>query len=362
MTTIARVLLLSSVSLVLGGTYAHAASTVSVACSATKKLQAAINTAAAGVTTTFNVSGTCTENITVPKGKSVVIVGTLAGTRIVPKDITLPAVMSYGDTTIKTTTIQNSSGVADSLVQAELGGVLQLIGDDLTGPNTDSVVGVWDNSTATIFNTRIGDGASDAVDAANAGSIVIGANPALASGPDGAKSIISGQVFCGPGSSLFVRVRKANSIDGMVSITSTKFAAVGGNQCDLSLVNKTSAVGNLLITGGAQKGIFLNQSTLSLQKATISNNQEEGIVAQSSTASIMASTFSGNGYADISSGPGSNIIIDGFAGPSDISAAFSDEKLYCSSNGQIVLYSDAVTVPGGLSLGDLTTNNPCVTF
>ena len=354
-------LLMSSCLLIAGGASAQAGP---VACSSKVRLQTAIDSAPAGAVTTLNVTGTCTENIVVPQGKTIIVIGSLAKTKIIPKDISLPAVSSYGDITLQNVVVQNAAGVADSLVEAYRGGVLQLAGSSLSAPKVDSVVGIWDHATGTIINSRISGGASDAVDTANGGSLWLGANPAQAAGPDGAKTTISGGLFCGPGSNLHLRVKSANGKDGAVAITGGQWAAIGANQCDMNIQNRTSSVNNLTITSDSGPGINLNQSTLQLEAAKVFNNKDTGISALQSSAMIAGSTFSGNVNGDLNSGPGASIMIPGWAAKNNMPDAFTKENVLTCWPGDgehIVVMTGGLTIPSGQTMEAFRANNPCVT-
>jgi hypothetical protein len=379
MTRISRAAVLASITFTLGfAADAHAAATVNVACSATKKIQTAINGAAAGSVTTINVTGTCNENLNIPQGKTVIIKGTSASTPAVlrQKDITLPAVLTRGDATLQNFLVQTTGGTADALIQAEGGGIIQLIGDGVTGGTSiDSIVGIWDNSTGFIFNTDVTGGASDAIDISNLGSLVLGSNPSAAQGPSGLQSNIANSVFCGPGSSLFLRVKGSGTGAGKLTITGGN-QGVATNQCSVTIWNKTASVDNLIITGTNGPGIALNKSTLSLQNAKITGSGGPGIDALASSATILTSSFIGNGTGDgnleLKAGPGSMLYVQGWAGLNDIPSAFTGQAVECwpypanggtsATSGQVVIETSAISVPSGSLPTDLTTNNTCPTY
>lgn len=361
-----RLLLASFAFIALCGTAAEA-KVPSINCkSKPGELQAAINKAEFLNVTTVIVSGTCIENLTIPRGKTFVLIGTLGSTKIVAKDASLPVVSSHGDTTIQNITLQNATGAADSLVQAERGGVLQLIGVDLSAPKVASVISIWDNANGSIVNSRIGGGAGVGADIANGGSLWLGADPAQISGPDGAKTTVTGGLSCGPGSRLLLRVKSAKGKDGVMSITTgpNSLAAIGANQCDVNIQNRTPSASNLAISSSNGPGVSLNNSTLQLEAATLANNKEAGLDAIASSAMISGSNFTDNSGGDLKAGPGSSLILPGWSAKNNIPSAFSSNTLQCwpeKSSGQIFVGKGGIVIPAGKTFMNLLeSNDPCV--
>jgi hypothetical protein len=342
--------------------------TASVACSSTTKLQAKIDAVPSGTIATFNVSGTCNENIVVPHGKTIVIKGVSLASKIIPKTLTSPTVLSNGDTTIQNMTIVNASGSAGTLVQVDRSASLDIIGSDLSAPNVGSVLGVWGGSAGRIFNSRIVGGSDDAVEVSDGSNLIVVGSPEFAAGPVGAKVVLSSPnsvaLSCNDGGSLAMRSRGST---GAIEINNSK-VGIYVSQCHADIVNKTSVADNFKITGIAEDGSAVNiqeGGNTRLKNISISNNSGSGLaIYNAGLANIYNSVFSGNAQSDISLGYGAIASIPGWPGASSLNDAFNANKIDCFQSADVpsaklvVDSNGGLAVPEGKALSDLTDNNP----
>ncbi|MCA3562523.1 MAG: hypothetical protein IOC82_16015 [Aestuariivirga sp.] len=350
--------------------------TVNVACSAKKKLQAAIDKAKAGSETTINVTGNCVENLEIPAGKTIYLVGK-SGATITAANGAWDTVNSIGRTNIYSMNIVNPSGTADVLVSVEKGGVLEIFGSTLSAPQANYVFGVWQGSTGRLSNSRLTGGTQGGINIWERGLLRIEGRPDRISGPDGATTTITssrtaqdGVVSCGVGSSLWIDVRKNASTAGQVLIKDSYRGLDLSSGCSAYLDNKTGDANNLKISGMSNRGVGANHSMLVLRTAAITGNGGTGIDAVLSNVEIGGgSSLSGNSSADIISGPGNTFMIQGWDGPNAIPDAFNagDGELWCWPNseasadnaGKITIVNNGVQVPAGKTIGDLGVDDRC---
>ena len=274
-----------------------ATSTVSLTCSSTKKLQATINSATAGVATTINVSGTCNENIVVPAGKTILIKAVTSTAKITASNASLPALISFGDTTIQGMTISNSSGTADALIETDKGGNLQVISSDLSAPNVGSIVGAWLGTTY-IINSRVIGGKYNAFDTFGSSTLVLKGDPSLQAGPTGrfetyVKSANTG-LRCNQGGSVRIKANKSGSAVGYVTIEQSQYG-ISGERCDLEIVNATGTASNIQVRNNSVEGVYLKQSRASIDSAIIKDNANNGIFIEDSSIHLYSSTISNSG-------------------------------------------------------------------
>lgn len=338
-----------------------------VACSASNKLQAKIDAVPAGEETAFNVSGTCTENLVVPYGKSITIKAANASAKIVAAKSTFPALMSIGDTTIEGMTVLNQSGVADSLIEVSRGGYLQLLAAKLSAPKASNVVSFSEHSAGRISNSSITGGTEDAVTVWDGSSLVIVATPEDVAGSSGYKSVIASPsgfaaITCGVGSSLRIRAKSTGSSGSVLINNST--TGIYANECSLQLDNDTSQMANFVISGASKDGyaIQANKSSVQVSKVTFSDNSGWAIDARLSSVQIDGSSFLNNKAGDIGSTYGSNVNLSGWTKLNSLPSAFVANTMKCwpSDGARIFVEANSVSIPSGKSLSDLTDKNPCV--
>lgn len=344
--------------------------TAAVACSSTVKLQKRIDAVPAGVVATFVVSGTCTENIVVPEGKTIVIKGKSLAARLVAKNNLQPALLSNGATTLQRMTVSNPGGAADVLVRADHGHI-DILASDLTAPKVESVIEVSNASSATVTNSRITGGLGQAVEVTDDGSLFMSATPAQPPGPSGAKLVVSSPagngIVCDTSSSLAVRARSSGGSDGVVLISNSK-GGIAMSQCSASLDNKTAAASNFTITGIAAGGtaIYADNGTTVMRNITVASNAGRGLGVMTGAVTIRATTIRSNAEGDIWLGAGTTALMPGWDGPSTMPDAFSASKISCFSSpgistSRLIIDADGLTVPPGKSFGNLADAN-CVSL
>lgn len=346
-------------------------STTNVACSSTVKLQKAIDAAAAGSIATFVVSGTCTENILVPHGKTVVIKGASLVARLVAQNATLPALVSNGVTTLQGMTVSNPAGAAEALIQANQSGHINILGSDLSAPKVNTVLEIWNTASGNLVNSRVIGGQGVGMEVADSASLYVNASPAEVAGPEGAKVTISSPtgaaIACDGGASLAVRARSAGGANGSVVIRNSKMG-LNLSQCDATIVNRTPVASNLLITGMAANGpaLGIDNGTTFIRNITISGNAGQGLALQAGSATVTASTIRSNAQGDILLDYGAVAMMRGFNGPSNMPDAFSASKIGCFTSSYIaaprlVIDDGGLTVPAGKKMADLMSfNGSCV--
>lgn len=266
--------------------------TVSVNCSSGGSIQQAIDNVVGGTVATINVSGACTENLTISRGKTINLVGS-SGTSLIPLNDASPAIFVRGELTVQGFDIQNTTGSADELVTAQTGSIT-IIGSRLTGTNVETVVGVNNNSFGNVWNSVITAGTGSGLSSFGGGVFRIGSNPDLAAGPNGYATNIStttgfAAVGCAPGGSIYTRVSANANGTGSISIT-------GGQQgiytkgCSLNLANLTNSRSNQTFSG-SNSALQLMNSQMSISNASITNSGN-GINAVNSSVEVSQTTIS----------------------------------------------------------------------
>lgn len=367
MSRLVSIVVFVSVFGVAAGSSAHAltSSSSDVVCSASNKLQAKIDAVAAGTIASFNVSGTCNENIIIPVGKTIIIKGKTASAKITPADVSLPAVIARGDTIIQGMGLANPTGSAESVVQTDKGGTLEIISSDISGPNVASVVAAWYGSVR-VINTRVQGGTDDAVEVWGASDLMIKGDPNFPTGPTGkfetyVKSAGSG-IGCGSGGVLNVRASSKGSADGLVTIEKSKNGIAGG-MCQFTIRNATPLKSNVKIKSNGNGIWFLDQARGQVSNVSITNNSGTGVSLGMSDFSIDTSEVTGNGSgmdvgqsrvsvgavlfnntnSDVSAGTMSSVQFYGWRGKSSFPKALNwDNSFNCWNGGRIDIDGDAL--------------------
>jgi hypothetical protein len=346
---------------------AQETSITKVNCSSKVKLQSRLNAAKAGAVNTFLVTGTCNENLIIQQGKNIVIIGS-GGAKITPANNALPAVLVNGSGEIRSMRIENPAGTADSLVTVQRGGYLAVAGSDFYAPKVESVVGIWLASSAEIVNSRIVGGSYSGIEVFDSSSVKVEGTPTAIDGPAGKKVLINspdgedGAVFCGMASAVNLRSSKVGTGLGAIEISNSKVGLTANRGCALQLKNYTGDRENLKISGMTRGGIGVDQGTLLLVGVSITGSGDLGLGVRATDVTIEDTLFSGNKNADIVSGYGADVMINGGSGGNDFPDAFDKNTLQCwpdgsDSNGEIGILSGAVTIPAGKTIGDLHDRN-----
>ena len=283
-----------------GSSYALTTSSANVTCSSTTKLQTKIDAVAAGTVATFNVSGTCSENIVVPRGKTIILVGTGTTPTISAANTSLPAITSNGDTTIQKLNVTNTTGTGASnttLVVASKEGYLEIVSSDLLGTGVEAVAEAA-AGVISIINSRIVGGTYDAVDVWGGGSAFIAGDPSSPLGPTGKyetyiKSTNHIGISCAQGSVLNVRAKASGTQQGSVTIEQSS-TGIGTHLCQFTVWNPTYAKSNIQIRNNTV-GIAAAKSDGSLSYVSLLNNSSDAISLDKSTFDISNSDVTGNG-------------------------------------------------------------------
>lgn len=316
------------------------AQTLNVDCDNNGSVQATIDSIVAGTAATINVSGTCAENVTIVRGKTISLVGQ-NGASLMPTNDSAATLVVRGDLTVQGLTIKNSTGPAEELVSVETGSIT-IIGSELIGPNASTVLGVYLNSYGTIWNTNISAGTGIALEVWGGGSVRIGARSDFAAGPDGFVTNVSTTsgwtaALCAPGGSIYTRLR-ANG-NGSMSFSGGQNGLVS-NGCSLSLTNDTDSSTNLRFSG-SDNAISLNNSQVNLSNGSLSNSSW-GLNANLSTIEILRSVFSNNGVGDIGIGYGSTLHIAGWNGRSSFPDYLNNQSFNCWNGSNIYIDADGL--------------------
>lgn len=379
MKTTPAVLLLASASLLPFPLPAEAlvTSTRTVACSATTRLQAAIDAVPAGTVATFKVSGTCRENITVPQGKTVIIAGVTATSRITAANGRQAAVTARGDVTLQKMTLTNPAGTADTLVKAERGGVLSVISSDLRAPAVHAVAGAYAGELR-ITNSRVVGGSGSGLEAKGGATLQVEGDPSAPVGPTGRfETYVSGPghgIVCGQRANVSIAARPRGTSKGSVAIEQTNYGVIA-NMCDVEAINETgdqsrlrlkdnevalwvehgsaSFDGALIADNTAYNAILVVEGNLILQRSSVTGNQL-GINAQQGDVRIDASTLS-NETGDVRSSWSSSIQFSNWQGPSTLPKVQSwSDSFSCFYGGRIDVDAGSLTTGIGSGYGALT--------
>jgi hypothetical protein len=319
--------------------YAVATSTTSVTCSSLKKLQARIDAVPPGTHGTINVTGTCSENIVVPAGKTIFLIGQNAN-----QGASVTSVTSQGFLQIRNMTVRSSTG-SSTPVQATNGGTLRLVASVATTSSAPRVIGAFNNATVEVVNSRVANTATAAnqdksiiVDLSS--SLNIEGNGSLPAGPDGTKSVVSGAkdaVYCGGNSAAIVIAQNGGSVFVQDSIR-----GINLNSCSLNIDNRTGAQANVQIRNNAKAGITGYNSDVMLLQATIAGNGT-GIYNMLTRAVILGTHFGGvaPNATDIRSDTNSTVDIDDFGGQTSF-LNLSESSFYCRNGGEIYYYQPYV--------------------
>lgn len=277
-----------------------------------QKLQSAINAAAAGQLMTITFTGTCTENLVVPYGKSVALVGGASNATITPKDATQPAVRSLGSTEIRLATV-SSAGVSQSLVEAVESGRISLVASTLRSGSVYSLLRVNGNSYASIVNSELNGGTGSSVDVSMGSTVVaVGDSGATQHRVNGKKTLVTAIspviLFNCVTSTLHINVGGS----GSVKLTGGR-AAVIPSQCRIGIYNGASPSSNIELSNFSGSALGGSMSTYDIQGLTIKNS-EYGILAAMTSFQIGAATFSNNSSGDIWVGNESVVNIPSFGG------------------------------------------------
>lgn len=357
-------ILAAGIGLIGGDALAQAVSSTSVACSATRRLQTAINAVPSGTIGTITVTGTCNENLVVPHGKTIIILGGNATARLTPANNKLPAVVTNGTLTLQRLTIANATGVAPTLVEAR-NGRIDIIASDLVAANVDDLLEVWFGATGRVINSRIANANGSAIDVSRNSSLDLWGDPSLPVGPASYGTVVSSSngysaIGCNIGGSITSRVFTAGASTGTVSITNSR-NGIYAETCTLNLRG-------LQITNITESAVTGFENDIRLSDAIISNTGtgnafSKAIVSELSRVRIEGVTFSGNINGDIYSSVGSSVLVKGwYTNGTTKNSSFPDfasgKSFQCETGGTILLNSGEIQQ----NVGSAYTGIPCVSI
>lgn len=239
--------LLTACALALASDDGHAQVVTSkiIACSSKVKLQTAINKLAAGTVGRFTISGNCNENIVVPLGKEVELLGS-ANASITAANGDLPALLVKGAATVEKMTI-SASGTPYGAIDITMGGFLKLTAATVSA-NLTRGIAVEDNSRLVLINSRVVGGAL--VEDGSTAWIAARGNRTLHPS-DGAKVTFSNPrgpaVGCGNANVTIVAGGSGGTVDGSVEIKESR-GGIWSYFCDMELANETGNLDKFVIT------------------------------------------------------------------------------------------------------------------
>jgi hypothetical protein len=317
-----------------GDAAAQVVSTTNLTCSSTRRLQTAINNVPAGTVGTINVTGTCTENIVIPHGKTITIVGATSTSRIVAANNTRSAIRTFGETTIQKMAVVNSNGTSDLLVEVQSGRFTS-IASDLQAPSVTSVLAAIGRSHVIVINSRIA-GGSNALESWGGSTINLRSEASDLAGPLGLQTVISSPngsaIGCQAGGSVVTRASNPNT---PVKIHQVQSGIVGAG-CTYSLKDLTIQL------QGVGTGIGVWQSQVLMSAVSVLGG-EWGVNSNMTDLTIFGSTFANHSNADIAVGNGSTVSVDDLNGSkSSFPNIGTGNKFQCWAGSSIYLNSTGV--------------------
>lgn len=357
-TAMKSALIAIGVALVSGEALAQAVSSTTVACSTKRRLQTAINAVPASTVATITVTGTCNENIVVPHGKTIAIIGGNATARITPANNRLPAVVSNGNTTLQRLTIINATGSAPTLVEAR-NGRIDIIASDLAATNVADLIEVWFGSTGRIINSRIANVNGSAIDVSRNSSVDLWGDPSFPVGPASSGTVVSSSngfyaIGCNIGGSITSRTFGS----GTVSITNSR-NGIFAETCTLNLRGLTMSNLQGSAINGFQNDIRL--SNMSITNSASDNEFTSAVNSELSRINVEGVTFSNNLYGDIAATTDTSVLVKGYnAGGINTKSSFPDsangKSFRCDDGGTIFVNTAEVLQDIASSYGNI----PCV--
>lgn len=277
-----------------------------------QKLQSAINTAPAGGLTTITFTGTCSENLVVPYGKSVVLVGGASSATIAPKNLSEPVINSKGSTEVRLA-IVTSAGTSSNLIEAREGGKIAIVASTLRSNSANALVKLVGNAYGSIVNSELNGGTGASVEVSEGSTVVAEGNSGATLHRNNGKKLIVTTVapavlFDCSTSTLHVNVVGSGSAK-----LSGGGAAIIPSQCRIGIYNGASPSSNIELSNFSGSALGGSMSTYDIQGLTIKDS-EYGILADMTSLQIGSAIFSNNKSGDIWVGRASVVNIPGFGG------------------------------------------------
>ena len=337
----------------VGPDFALAAS-VSVTCSNTSTIQSKIDAAVAGISTDINVTGPCTENINVPAGKIINLIGAASnqGTTISPSNGANPTIYANGFLTLKNLTITSTTSTAFGLIQADFGAELTVVASIISSQMTNFTIVGLHNSNIWIKHSNIsatGNSQTAAISAQLGTALDIQSDPNYTSGPNGLTTTVSAQYADAISCAMHSQVHLISKGSTTISVQNSSYG-IRLNQCDLNIWNNnTSLLSNISIKNNTNRGVIAWNSTMQINNATVSGNGV-GIALNMSTAAINSTAFTNN-TTHVKSNFKSTIDFDSWNAPTLTTfSPVNNSSFACWQDG--VIYMSSLGTSGISSYGD----------
>lgn len=240
------------------------------------KLQSAIDNAVAGVPTTINVSGICSELIEVPTGKTIKLVGKgVAEIRPPSGSTSLPVISNLGDLTLQQMKVTNTA-VADSMVVTAGNSRLYIVGSTLNGPSVSIPLEIAEASVGKVFNSVLQGGTDEALLVSSQSTLEIFGRPTVMAHFDSSIGYTTrittpantAAFSCEQGGNLVIRAEGAGRVEANNSVG----AGLNISQCNVLVRNRTGSSASVKITaaGNAIQGAL---SQLRLESISLKSSQ-----------------------------------------------------------------------------------------
>lgn len=325
-----------------------------------KSVQSALAVAKPGVEVDLDVSGQCPEKLYIPRAMTVYLFGKERtageGVTLTPREPNRPLAFVEGALTLQGFTVNAGSGGAFSLLQADNGGTLSLVGSEVTSSTYSRLATAYNNSRLFVVNTSLTmTGEQDSVlEIDGSSELRVQGDGSQPDGPGGAMTKVSGAadsgLNCYIGGAVIVEARE----DGAVEISGNTIG-VRAQGCSLSFYNNTSSANGIVIKDNVKDGFHLYNSTAALNGVSISGNDRFGLNLWNSQLFVYGTRFASSGNADIWSGMRSTVALDGPApGNQNSFPTLSDASFSCYADGRIYYQKDSVTQ----DISEIAAGNP----
>lgn len=326
-------------------------------------LQAAIDAVSPGVTTTIKVSGTCSELIEVPSGKTIVLQGDGKAELKPPADkADQPVLVNRGKLQLERMKVTNTAAAANVILALDSSSLV-VLGSTISGSNAEIALEIANSSSGRIFNSVVRGGAGESVGVYNGGTVEIFGRPSMLSHFDssiGYKSVISNNsaavsaISCGDGSNLAIKTDGT----GKVKVSNTAGTGIGMQLCSFRARNNSGSGGIDVSAKG--KAVSAMLSDLFLMGVTLSSQTEYAFWGSEARVIVTGSSFNKSGSGDIWLEGESNIKFNGWSGASALPAAFdgSYQSLSCADDSRIFAGDYDLSLPGGRTMGELKRAYP----
>jgi len=297
----------------------------------------------------LRVTGTCTENIVIPPGRIVEIVGQ-SGAVLRPRSAGAPALRVLGRALLKGLTVTSSSPGPDILIRVEPLGYLHINASEVASEQSRVLLAAYGGSVVTVINSTVTGGTEAAVqigDNAHGYIIATAGKTTKISNPE----TLGGQAVGCWGGSLRVQAEGASSS----VVIGPSVAGIAARGCHAVIGDPGKHDGIVRITGAKFAGIFAKSGdSFSLVQAHVTGNEGRAIDVTAGVMEIDRSIIRGNG-AGLAANRGALIVFNDIYGPSQVTG---DNPYSCYQDGRI--YADPGHIVGGESTKCLTVGGQTV--